>query len=852
MKLFSSLLVFSSLLSTSITTVVADDDVDNMMNDRPSWAGAKVNEVKTWQGIPGVSVKTSEQDQDKVQSVSIDSKMATKLANEFIDVMAQRGRNLAPSGCPTAPTTPAWCTVNEYFMKPSTAYIGIQPGPCPSYQDGKCEGWACQMPEGFKETVIDIPVLGPRQIQEMVHTETSYCPSWPGKVNLYKFFFGNLDINSIDLQFSSEDYINPSQGWPAASCPPSSTKPCAAFPTPSPNHIALVFTLYGVRFDGDIYVRVRKMKTQKICTNLIPPGGRCDCGWTCIVIGEIDINDMQDIRASLARSDQGNGVYFQSHVNLFSNYRCSPANNQFGISGRCIVEPGYYYPNPAPDYGYLPNTYPLTESFARGIIFSMDYVRNGAQYNRDLSCTWTVNGNDANFGLSLDMGYLIRTGWGWLDDAIRAVVNWVVTLIVNAIIKDILCDLWIQTAYEIDGSQNIIDTKPGVFNNGLRNIYDKLRSQVDKGLRTIVQEDADEDVNIPYKFTHDYGYPISAWPFNPSNPGYRPYPPAINFNTSKTFKAVSKGINGILGNLSKTAGYEDKLVIVEVVDILTGNKDGVIPLGICRGNTESCTYGYCAGTCDGDIKTELHLKDYPRFTWGDKAYQDPGTRSPSAGGSPDPWYPCKYQNQMCAPGANMFNGKIELRGLELSGVNSFTIFEILDNGFADEPSKPRHTHTLDNHIAMSKFGIKAIIAMVLTDGYWIHRPSPYGIWPNSISPGVGQIDVDFSMEINIINIDAAIDIMMLLIPDKIKPIYIGQIFGNLNTITDRVKCAGFGLDWIHIQKLEMAATLQSITLTDFLGTGVGNLVSKGTEIFKRGLTPGTAYYLRYVADNYVR
>jgi len=333
--------------SSVLAMAAAAQEDSNNADKPPEWAGAHVTNPGMYSGLPGVTVDTNED--GKVRRVTIDSTTSTKLANGFVDVVKNPNRrSLAPSNCPTSPTTAAWCAVNDYFANPSTAYIGIQPGPCPTYQDGKCEGWACQMPQGFKETVLDIPVLGPRQIQEMIHCETSYCSSWPGKVNLYQLYFGELYVNSITLDYGTETAITPSQNWPAGSCPEpyQSLNKCGAFPVPSTNHLTMTFTLYGVKFTGHLYVHIRMLRTQKICTNLIPPGGRCDCSWTCIVIGEFGISDMDNVEVKLTRGDQGNGVYFQSHINLYSNYRCDPTPNQYGISGACIVEPGFYYPNP--------------------------------------------------------------------------------------------------------------------------------------------------------------------------------------------------------------------------------------------------------------------------------------------------------------------------------------------------------------------------------------------------------------------------------------------------------------------------------------------------------------------------
>jgi hypothetical protein len=74
-----------------------------------------------------------------------------------------------------------------------------------------------------------------------------------------------------------------------------------------------------------------------------------------------------------------------------------------------------------------------------------------------------------------------------------------------------------------------------------------------------------EDLELPLRFQED-GY---VWPnYNCGVSSYCPYPDHSDFTSSEMFRTVSLGLNKILGSDSETEGYEDKLVIVEVIDIL--------------------------------------------------------------------------------------------------------------------------------------------------------------------------------------------------------------------------------------------------------------------------------------------
>jgi hypothetical protein len=233
-----------------------------------------------------------------------------------------------------------------------------------------------------------------------------------------------------------------------------------------------------------------------------------------------------------------------------------------------------------------------TESFLEGILYDINLPRVGSNDDpnsdySDASCQWDFNNqyasqnpganHNADLGLYLDIGSICS----WFGfDVCRIILNFILNIVVALIINDIMCQLFNQLFFLSEGPDNApyVSKNPGLINVGVRTVYGFMKKYVETPLST--QEDAElaEDVTFPQLFETD-GYVWANAGCELS--GYCPHPDAIDFNASAIFTAVSLGINGILGNLSTTAGYEDKLVIVEVIDILTGSTDGTVPIGIC-------------------------------------------------------------------------------------------------------------------------------------------------------------------------------------------------------------------------------------------------------------------------------
>ena len=123
---------------------------------------------------------------------------------------------------------------------------------------------------------------------------------------------------------------------------------------------------------------------------------------------------------------------------------------------------------------------------------------------------------------------------GLLADIVNPIASYIITLLVNDILRSILCQIYLQQFYIYNAG--IVSTKPGLFNNALAKLYANLKDKTSIPLQTVAKESTQEDVTVPNIFIAK-GY---IWPGAPcAATSYCPYPPAINFNTSGVVKGVS-------------------------------------------------------------------------------------------------------------------------------------------------------------------------------------------------------------------------------------------------------------------------------------------------------------------------
>jgi len=737
--------------------------------------------------------------------------------------------------------TQNWVQFNQYFngvpTQPSPGnlptFYGPNPGPCAygyaNRRSTRCKGKACHLPPSVKAIELTI---GPwtKRLDEWI--ETNDCNGYPGTVYLYTTDFGQISLGGIYLDIvpiDGSDTVIPSpQGFaPAASI--------FASEKTSRNQFRVLFTLNQVQVALNSRVEIEALRIKKFLAVDLPGT------WFDIYFGPFDINkDNVGVDLSASRqpiSSSEHAISFRTLLYFRANQACGPrvprstptSVNQF-LDTTCIYRSDKVTPTTRQNYyrGLTGATNPSdrrTESFLEGIVYDINLQRNADNTWAPASCQFDF----ANEYVSISPGAQHTAQLGvYIDigptcsiigiEICQPLINWVLnTFLLPAVLKDILCQLINGMFYPTD-SNGVVTAQRGLFNQGILKLYEFFQKYVETPLTTKQDADTREDVDMPLLFRND-GY---NWPStNCAATSWCPYPNATDFNNSGIFKSISLGLNNILGNISSTPVYaqQGKLTIVEVIDILTGNKVGVVKLGICPpGVPPTCTIGFdCVGVCDGDIKAELKLNDYPRFAWS---------------------------------GQPVFDGSIQLNGMALYGVNSITRFKILDNGFvgAAVPT-PIYTHTLKNSLDMQYFGIEFDFVLFLQDGYWVARPrgTPVGSGPKR------QITMRAGMYLELVNIRLDIDLFMLLRADRISDKKIGGVFGNFPNghLMDRVHCAGYALDAFQFSRLQVTGSLNVLRFQNLFGD-LSTVITKGVDLFNLGYRSATAIYLPFLADNWAR
>lgn len=709
-----------------------------------------------------------------------------------------RHRNLAQQN---------WAQFNQYFNGDNTAnsatYFGKGPGPCPLASAGhtnKCFARACDMSPAVRAIKLRILFFNQR-IDRWINCDSP--ADHPGNVWLYDLDFGALTIGGIYLdivpQVAATDKITPPAGWGPRS------------EVEHWNQFRVDFTLSEVQVTANFKADLADLQVTYPVT--------------------IDIDSLDGIGIDLARGRQfvsasEHAISFRSRMTFRANKACAPVavadrNPTVSPSAHdttCVYRSDKVTPTTRLAY----YRHPRTESFMEGIVYDINLPRaGGANENptaefAEEACLWNFPNQYAtmspgashklNLGMKLDVGDVIPG-----CSICRSLLNFVLDIIVAAIIQDILCQMFTQLFFLNDDAGPT--ATPGLINIGVRNLYKFMKKYVETPLNTKADTDYLEDVFMPDKFAVD-GY---TWPHASCN-GHCPMPNAIDFANSSMFKSISLGLNNILGGPSTAPGYENKLVIVEVIDLLTGNTKGDLPIGICPpGNVETCTLGYCAGTCDGDIKDELKLADYPRMSW---------------------------------TGQPVFDGQIQLNGVLFKHLNTITTLNLLDNNFdnATNPT-PEFTHTVMNTFHMNKFGIELNLVIQLTDGTWVHRPRGTPVNPNNKR----SIYMNTNVYVELANLDFKIDLFLLLEGSRLNDKYIGSIAGNwpAGYMTTRLRCATYALSMMQIPRMQLSATLDKLQFVNFLGD-LATVVENGTQIFTLGYKQATGLYLPFLADNFAR
>ena len=722
----------------------------------------------------------------------------------------------------------SWTKFNDYFSgtpgQPSPrnlpTYYGRDPGPCPltnaNRAGNRCKARACKMPQSIKDIILDINI-GPINIRDEIENliVCNDCTTYPGWIYLYELDAGNLYLGGLFLDTvvpGSVDTVTPPGGFaPAASAFQSETSHY--------NQFRMTLTLSELSLFLQTKADIENLRTRpltvyvRIVFNIPVP----------IPALTLNLNGVGVTLQNQRKDSTYHALSFRSELIFRANRRCLNGEGVGNAQRQGSYNTTCFYRSDKVRNAYYRASGDRTESFKEGVVYDLMFpvvagTENSATptINDAVACQFDFNGKQTDLGLSLDVGELCYIGWPLNWDPCRSIVNAILNIVVGLIIKDILCQIIIGTFWIINENKQI--SGRGLINKGIENLYIFFRKYVEDPLTSKVEMETLEDVTIPNRFRAD-GY---DWP-NPScTGGYCPYPGAIDFNTSEIFKAVSLGLNGILGNVSTTPEYQSagKLTIVEVIDILTGNKEGIIQLGICRnGTTPTNQYPFDppTGTCEGDIKAELKLDDYPRFEW---------------------------------TGQPVFDGFIQLNGIVIYGVNSITRLKLLDNGFVNVVNPtPNFTHTVQNSFSMTKFGIELYVIIRLVDGTWVHRPR------NTLVPANQKrvIDMNTNIIIEVGNIDLDLDLMMLLYPDRMNDKLIGSVFGKFppGSTVQRLRCSGFALDILQIQRLQVRGTLTRLEFKDLLND-LGTVITAGTRVFDYGYRQATALFLPFLSDNWAK
>ncbi|KAH9254574.1 hypothetical protein BASA81_007331 [Batrachochytrium salamandrivorans] len=702
-----------------------------------------------------------------------------------------------------------WGQFNEYFIgdrTPNSAtYFGQAPGPCPLASAGhtdKCFFRACDM----SASVRAITIITSRRVDQWINCDSP--GTYPGNVWIYDMDFGALTIGGIYLditpQAAGTDDVTPPAGW-GTSANPSEVKYW--------NQFRVDFTLSEVQVTANLKTDIEQLRvTYPIGLTFAKHGVTVDLA-----------KSRQEISSSK------HAISFRSPMTFRANKACAlvaaadknPTVSPSAFDTTCVYRSDKVTPSTRMAYYRQART----ESFLEGIVYDINLPRvNGDNNNptakyADDACLWKFNNqyatqspgssHDLDLGMDLDVGKM--SCLVIFDALCQQLINAILNLIIGLMLQGLLCGMFNQLFFLNSG--NVPGPNPGLINVGVRTLYKFMKKYVETPLSTKADTDYLEDVFMPNKFTAD-GY---TWPHANCN-GHCPMPDAIDFTNSSMFKSISLGLNNILGGPSTAPGYTNKLVIVEVIDLLTGNTVGDLPIGICPpGNVETCTLGYCAGTCDGDIKDELQLSDYPRMTW---------------------------------TGQPVFDGQIQLNGLLFKYLNTITTLNLLDNNFdnATNPA-PEFTHTVMNTFHMDKFGMELNLVIQLTDGSWVHRPR------GSLVPANKKrsIYMNTNVYVELNNLDFKIDLFLLLEGSRLNDKFIGSIAGNwpAGYMTKRLHCATYALNMVQIPRLQLSATLGKLEFVNFLGD-LATVVQRGTDIFTLGYKQATGLYLPFLADNFAR
>lgn len=206
----------------------------------------------------------------------------------------------------------------------------------------------------------------------------------------------------------------------------------------------------------------------------------------------------------------------------------------------------------------------------------------------------------------------------------------------------------------------------------------------------------------------------------------------INFKTDEIYKGFSKYVNDVLGGTSATIAPPFDLVINEVVNALTDNSGNI-------------TFT--------DLKNDFQV------------VRDNG-------------YPSITLN------SSLLRLNIELKGFEFSGLNTFKTFQVLEN-----PSN-FFRYVLRNLIEFGQIGYSFTVGLVLLPGEYVTLNT------NGGANGLGLPSPQRTIKVTGGFTDLVFDATTFLLvqPQRLLPIQVGQLFGEFATISNSTKAILYALD----------------------------------------------------------
>jgi len=253
----------------------------------------------------------------------------------------------------------------------------------------------------------------------------------------------------------------------------------------------------------------------------------------------------------------------------------------------------------------------------------------------------------------------------------------------------------------------------------------------------------------------------------------------LDFSTDENFVVVSKMVNQVLGQESDNPDYAGRPGVDEVVDLLIGDKSGILVVD--------------------DVKETFQLQEYPSLDFT----------------------------------SVMANGKITLEGFRVEGLNTFNVFQVLDNGFNDrEAFGDPYRHTLIHELGLNFIEPQATIQLTLEPGEWV---SPEG--------DQKVVSFTFGVGLRLENPILSLATLSMLMVDPILDLQVAQLTSPA--------CLAKGLQRFELLGFKASTTnLGDLTLVNFFG--LQELMEDIIRVTNTIIKPTLEFELPAITENLLR